>query len=74
MLRTMMRMKEAVRVERTIKGYAGKQATSQQPINMRQLLKNATQPVKGCITGMIRLLQGPKQSSTTGMALKALRG
>jgi hypothetical protein len=74
MLWTMMRIKEAGMVVRTVEGHASMQATSQQPINMRQLLKNVTQPVKGCIAGMIRMLQGPKQSSTTGMALKALRG
>lgn len=74
MLRTMMRIQEAGTVVRTVEGQASKQATPQQSINMRQLLKNVTQPVKGCIAGMIRMLQGPKQSSTTGMALKALRG
>lgn len=74
MLRTMMRIQEADTVVRTVEGQVSKQATPQQSINMRQLLKNATQPVKGCIAGMIRMLQGPKQSSTTGMALKALRG
>jgi len=74
MLRTMMRIQEAGTVVRAVEGQASKQATPQQSINMRQLLKNVTQPVKGCIAGMIRMLQGPKQSSTTGMALKALRG
>jgi len=74
MLRTMMRMKEAGTVVRTFEGHTSKQETSQQPINMRRLFKNVTQPVKGYIAGMIRILQGPKQSSTTGMALKALRG
>lgn len=73
MLRTMMRIQEDGRVVRTFVGQASKQATSQQPINMRQLLKNVTQLVKGCIAGMIRILQGPKQSSTTGMALKGLQ-
>jgi len=73
MLWTIIRIKEAGMVGRTVNGYASKQTTSQQPLNMRRLLKNVTQPVKGCIAGMIRMLQGPKQSSTTGMALKALR-
>jgi hypothetical protein len=67
-------MKEAGTVVRTFEGHVSKQETSQQPINMRRLFKNVTQPVKGYIAGMIRILQGPKQSNTTGMALKALRG
>jgi hypothetical protein len=71
MLQTMMRNKENVAktavAEETAKG---------QPIqpSMRKLLRTVTQQAKGCVNGMIRLLQGPKQSSTTGMALKALRG
>lgn len=73
MLRTMMRRQEAqfvtfaADVER--KPNVGRNA-----VNMRRLMKEITQQAKGCVTGMIRLLQGPKQSSPTGMALKGLRG
>jgi len=68
MLRTMMRNKENVVItavaEETAKGQP------KQP-SMRKLLKTVTRQAKGCVEGMIRLLQGPKQSSTTGMALRA---
>jgi hypothetical protein len=74
MLRTMMRNNETHLMVKTTKGHESRQKVSQKPVSMRQLLKSATQQAKGCITGMIRILQGPKQSSTTGMALKALRG
>lgn len=73
MLSTMMRSKEAGVVRRASGEHAGEQP-SQRPINMKKLLKDVTRQAKGCISGMIRLLQGPGQSSTTGMALKGLRG
>lgn len=59
MLTTMIRARESRLVQR---------------VNWLRLIKNATMQVNGCVTGMLRLLQGPKQSSTTGMAaLKGLR-
>ncbi|GCL72052.1 hypothetical protein PN4B1_19690 [Paenibacillus naphthalenovorans] len=72
MLRTMMRSREAHVVQISKQRHEKKQLAKQ--VNMRQLMRNVTRQVKGCVTGMIRLLQGPKQSSTTGMALKGLRG
>jgi hypothetical protein len=74
MLKTMIRSKEAGVVTIATSGQEKKQAKALSTVNMRKLMKNVTQEVKGCVTGIIRLLQGPKQSSTTGMALKGLRG
>jgi hypothetical protein len=74
MLKTMMRSKEAGVVMIAGTGQERKQAKARSAVNMRRLMKNVTQEVKGCVTGMIRLLQGPRQSSTTGMALRGLRG
>jgi hypothetical protein len=73
MLRTMMRRQEAkfVTFEADVER---KQNLAKNTVNMRRLMKEITQQAKGCVTGMIRLLQGPKQSSPTGMALKGLRG
>jgi hypothetical protein len=72
MLRTMMRHKENVAMtavaEETVNGQS-----AQPKVRVRKLLKTVTRQAKGCVDGMIRLLQGPKQSSMTGMALKALR-
>jgi len=73
-LRTIMRMKETGVVEWTEEEHGGKQPASRQGVNMRKLLKQVTREARGCVDGMMRILQGPKQSSTTGMALKALRG
>lgn len=52
----------------------GEQAKARIAVSMRKLMKNVNQKVKGYVEGKICLLQGPKQSSTTGMALKGLRG
>src|SRR5690606_4271363 len=72
MLRTIMRRKEAqwLAVEMVEK----EQEKPIRSFNMRSLTKQVTREVKGCVSGMIRLLQGPQQSSPTGMALKGLRG
>jgi hypothetical protein len=69
-----MRMKETGVVEWTEEEHGGKQPASRQGVNMRKLLKQVMREARGCVDGMMRILQGPKQSSTTGMALKALRG
>ena len=75
MLRTMMRSKEAdvvvwVRAEQE----GQKRTVSEQKGRVQKLLKQVTQEAKGCIAGMMRILEGPKRSSPTGMALRALRG
>lgn len=74
MLRTMMRNNETGWMVKMTEGHGSRQTAFQRSVSMRQLLRSVTQQTKGCIAGMIRILQGPKQSSTTGMALKALRG
>lgn len=74
MLTTMIRARESSLVVFANKEQERKMVAEQQSVNMRRLMKNVTQQVKGCVTGILRLLQGPKQSSTTGMALKGLRG
>jgi hypothetical protein len=71
MLRTIMRRQEAGLVRMA---YEGDSPTPQRPVSIRKLLRDAIRPTKGYISGMIRLLRGPWQSSTTGMALKGLRG
>jgi hypothetical protein len=43
-------------------------------VTLKSLLQEVKQTSQGCLRGVIRLLQGPKQSSPTGMALKGLRG
>ena len=75
MLRTIMRRKESEVVEWVREEQEDeKPAASGQGVNMRKLLKQVTREARGYIAGMMRILQGPKQSSTTGMALRALRG
>jgi len=54
--------------------YGGKTPTLQRSVSIRKLLRDVIRPTKGYVNGMIRLLRGPWQSSTTGMALKGLRG
>jgi len=71
MLRTIMRGREAGVVLVT---YGGKTPTPQRSVSIRKLLRDVIRPTKGYVNGMIRLLRGPWQSSTTGMALKGLRG
>jgi len=75
MLKTIMRSlesgvvtlaEEGQRMEKTQARHTG--------ANLRRMMREVRQEVKGCVAGMIRLLQGPKQSSPTGMALKGLRG
>jgi len=44
----------------------------QQPMRDKDLLKDVKRQAKGCIDGMIRLLQGPYHNRPTGLALKAL--
>lgn len=74
MLKMMIRCKEAGKVRIATSRQEKKQAKALGTVNMRKLMKNVTQEVKGYVRGMIRLLHGAKQSSTTGMALKGLRG
>jgi hypothetical protein len=71
MLRTIMRGREAGWIEEIKERKA---ATPQRDVSIRELLRNAVRPAKGCIDGMIRLLRSSWQSSPTGMALKGLRG
>lgn len=72
MLRTIMRRKEAQWL--AVEMVEREQEKPLRSFNMRSLTKQVTREVKGCVSGMIRLLQGPQQSSPTGMALKGLRG
>jgi len=71
MLRMMMRLKEAQWL--AVETADGEPKTAK-TASVRSLMKQVTREVKGCVSGVIRLLQGPWQSSPTGMALKSLRG
>ena len=54
-------------------GRTTKTEQSQQSMpRVRDLLKDVKRQAKGCIDGMIRLLQGPYHNRPTGLALKAL--
>jgi len=73
MLQTIMRSKDTAAFAAVTRDQSGERKMVHQK-NVRRLLRDVVRQSTGCINGWIRLIQGPQQSSTTGMALKGLRG
>ena len=74
MLRTIMREQEAEWLALEQSQEEVNQKAVHRPVRVRQLLTNVSQSAKGCIDGVMRILQGPYQSSPAGKAIKGLRG